>query len=241
MYRDPLGYKCIQCPQQQGILGLASGLHLPAAPGGGGCAKQADPAKLANTTMRPLNCSRCRNHGYLVAVQGHAGKCPWKQCNCEKCCLITEHRAIMAAQKQLKKQASEEDRKLPAASSLRPRPPLAASGDLEPGAEGPGAAYLLERPPRGPSPRACAFQPVLGGRGPMGANDPAALARPSSLRPQLRVEAAGQAGSGPLEPMPGPPPPPFASGKTPGPLPTSGAMGSAQGCGLPAPHVPGPG
>lgn len=192
---------------------------------------KADPAKLADKMLRTPNCSRCRNHGYLVAVKGHAGKCRWKQCNCEKCYLITERQKIMAAQKMLKKQASEEDRELASraaaiapASSLRPLPPLTAPGDLEPGPEGRAAAYLLERPPRGPSPGPSAFQPVLGGRGHMGPSDPAAVARPSFVRPQLGAEAAGQGGSGPLEPsrplqpMPRPPPPPFAFGKTPRPL-----------------------
>lgn len=187
---------------------------------------KADPAKLA-TMLRTPNCSRCRNHGYLVAVKGHAGKCRWKQCNCEKCYLITERQKIMAAQKMLKKQASDEDRELASraaaiapASSLRPLPPLAASGDLEPGPEGRAAAYLLERPPRGPSPGPSAFQPVVGGRGHMGPNDRAAVARPSFVRPPLRAETAGQGGPGPLEPsrplQPMPrPPPPFAYGKIP--------------------------
>lgn len=186
---------------------------------------QAEPAKLA-TMLRTPNCSRCRNHGYLVAVKGHAGKCRWKQCNCEKCYLITERQKIMAAQKMLKKQASDEDRELASraaaiapASSLRPLPPLGASGDLEPGPESRAAAYLLERPPRGPSPGPSAFQPVVGGRGHMGPNDRAAVARPSFVRPPLGAEAAGQGGPGPLEPsrppQPRPPPPPFAFGKIP--------------------------
>nr|KAF6381712.1 DMRT like family B with proline rich C-terminal 1 [Pipistrellus kuhlii] len=168
---------------------------------------KADPAKAAKMLRTP-NCARCRNHGYLVAVKGHAGKCRWKQCNCEKCFLITERQKIMAAQKMLKKQASEEDRELASraaaigpASSLRPLPPLTAAGDLEPGPGGRVAAYLLERPPRGPSPGPSAFQPVLGGRGHMGPSDLAAVARPSSVRPLLGPEAAaGQGGAGPQEP-----------------------------------------
>ncbi|XP_005878744.1 PREDICTED: doublesex- and mab-3-related transcription factor B1 [Myotis brandtii] len=84
---------------------------------------KADAAKLA-TMLRTPNCSRCRNHGYLVAVKGHAGKCRWKQCNCEKCYLITERQKIMAAQKMLKKQASDEDRELASrAAALAPPPP----------------------------------------------------------------------------------------------------------------------
>nr|KAF6443498.1 DMRT like family B with proline rich C-terminal 1 [Molossus molossus] len=177
---------------------------------------KADPARAADKMLRTPNCSRCRNHGFLVAVKGHAGKCRWKQCSCEKCYLITERQKIMAAQKMLKKQASEEDQELASraaaiapASSLRPLPPLAAPGDLEP--EGRAAAYLLERPPRGPSPGPSAFQPVLAGRGHVGASEGAAAAMPGFVRPQLRAEAAGRGGPGhpemrrPLRPVPSPP------------------------------------
>ncbi|XP_019598336.2 doublesex- and mab-3-related transcription factor B1 [Rhinolophus sinicus] len=171
--------------------------------------------------LRTPKCSRCRNHGFLVPVKGHAGKCRWKQCTCEKCYLIAERQKIMAAQKMLKKQASEEEHELASgatavasASSLHPLPQLAASGDAEPaGPEGRAATYVLERPPRGPSPGPSAFQPVLGGRGHMGPSERAAVAVPSLVGPQLGVEAAGRGGPGRLElrrPMRPVPSPPFA-------------------------------
>ncbi|XP_048208076.1 doublesex- and mab-3-related transcription factor B1 [Perognathus longimembris pacificus] len=68
-----------------------------------------DLAKLADNTLRTPKCSRCRNHGFLVPVKGHSGKCSWKHCTCEKCYLITERQKIMAAQKVLKKQGAEEE------------------------------------------------------------------------------------------------------------------------------------
>lgn len=189
-----------------------------AAPRGGGCARKADLAKLLDKMLRTPKCSRCRNHGFLVPVKGHAGKCRWKQCTCEKCYLITERQKIMAAQKVLKKQASEEEQELASgaaaaapATSLQPVPPLAVSGDAEPGPEGRAAAYLLERPPRGPSPGPSAFQPVLGGRGHMGPSDRAAVAMPSFVGPHFGAEAAGRGGPGrleirrPLRPVPSPP------------------------------------
>uniref|UniRef100_A0A8D2A7L9 DM domain-containing protein n=1 Tax=Sus scrofa TaxID=9823 RepID=A0A8D2A7L9_PIG len=176
--------------------------------------------------LRTPKCSRCRNHGFLVPVKGHAGKCRWKQCTCEKCYLITERQKIMAAQKLLKKQASEEEQEValgaqgpqlasgPAAavlgSSFRPLPTLAASGDPE----GRAAPGFLERPPRGPSPGPSAFQPVLGGRGHVGPRERAAAAAAvmsGSLGPQLGAEAAGRGFSGrlelrrPLRPVPSPP------------------------------------
>nr|XP_012631758.1 doublesex- and mab-3-related transcription factor B1 isoform X2 [Microcebus murinus] len=183
-------------------------------PRGGGCAMKADSAKLADKMLRTPKCSRCRNHGFLVPVKGHAGKCRWKQCICEKCYLITERQKIMAAQKMLKRQASEEEDEVTLGAqglelasgaaaagpgaSLRPLPPLAASRDAE-------------RPPRGPSPGPSAFQPVLGGRGHVGPSERAALAMPYPLGPQLGAEAAGSGGYGrlelrrPLRPMPSPP------------------------------------
>lgn len=197
-----------------------------AAPRGGGCARKAELAKLADKMLRAPKCSRCRNHGFLVPVKGHAGKCRWKQCTCEKCYLITERQKIMAAQKVLKKQASEEEPELASGAtavapepSLHPLPQLAASEDAELGPEGRAAAHLLERPPRGPSPGPSAFQPVLGGH--MGPSERAAVAVPSLVGPQLGVEAAGRGGPGLLElrrPIRPIPRPPFADfGKTPRP------------------------
>lgn len=215
----------------------------------------ADLTKQAKKMLRTPKCSRCRNHGFLVPVKGHAGKCRWKQCTCEKCYLITERQKIVAAQKMLKKQASGEEQEValcaqgpqlaPGGAAATPGPsfcpllPLAPLGDAQPGPSGQAAACLPERPPRGQSPSPSAFQPVLGGhnRGHVGLSEQAARARPSSLEPQLTAEAAGRGYPGCLElrrlPRPVPSPPFTDFGKIPGALSLCPAVGSS-----PPPHFP---
>lgn len=214
---------------------------------------KADRTKQADKMLRTPKCSRCRNHGFLVPVKGHAGKCRWKQCTCEKCYLITERQKIMAAQKVLKKQAPGEEQEVAlgaqgpqlasgsAAANPGPRfyplPPLAVLGDAQLGPTGQAAACFPERPPRGWSPGTSAFQPILGGR--MGLSEHAARARPSSLEPQLAAEATGRGYPGCLElrrpPRPVPSPLLADFGKIPGAPSFCPATGSSLGCRLPAP------
>ncbi|KAM6217043.1 doublesex- and mab-3-related transcription factor B1 [Rhynchocyon petersi] len=163
--------------------------------------------------LRTPKCSRCRNHGFLVPVKGHSGRCRWKQCTCEKCYLISERQKIMAAQKVLKRQSSEEEEQVAGVAQgpelvtgATAAVPMAAAPDsgfrqLLPAAS---TSSYPERPPRGPSPGPSAFQPVLSGRG--GHVGPrAAVAMASS------VEAAGKGVPSNPEPyrplLPGPSPP----------------------------------
>lgn len=180
-----------------------------AASGSGGCVWKQSLPKLDDKMLRTPKCSRCRNHGYLVPVKGHAGKCRWKQCICDKCYLITERQKIMAAQKVLKTQAAEEQVATIGTQGpqLPPRAPVAAATALSssicplpraaPGGAGPGpaATCFLERPPQARSPGPSTFQLVPSGRpGPStfqpGSGCPGGLHdRPPAWLSQLRPQA----------------------------------------------------
>lgn len=142
---------------------------------GDGCAMNADLTKQAKKMLRTQVLSRCRNHGFLVPVKGHAGKCRWKQCTCEKCYLITERQKIVAAQRCLK-QASGESRRWPCAhrdpSWPGARPPQAQASarcslapweTSQPGPRAKRRPFSLEMLPRGA--RAPARVPSSAGSG----------------------------------------------------------------------------
>ncbi len=58
--------------------------------------------KTAEKAARNPKCARCRNHGFIVQLKGHSGKCQFKQCLCWKCSLINERTRILASQRRIR-------------------------------------------------------------------------------------------------------------------------------------------
>lgn len=74
----------------------------------------------AEKAARNPKCARCRNHGLVVPLKGHSGKCQFRPCVCWKCSLIAERTKILASQRRIKtgnvKESPSDDRPKPSRS-----------------------------------------------------------------------------------------------------------------------------
>lgn len=78
--------------------------------------------------VRNPKCARCRNHGFVVQLKGHAGKCPFSPCDCWKCSLITERTKIMAIQRRMGK--NQKDKYLSSSSPKETQPQASRRAEI---------------------------------------------------------------------------------------------------------------
>ncbi|XP_042370565.1 doublesex- and mab-3-related transcription factor 1-like, partial [Plectropomus leopardus] len=57
----------------------------------------------AEQSRRQPKCTRCRHHGIIIPKKGHMKHCPFLQCDCWACYIITQRTRITAVQRNQKK------------------------------------------------------------------------------------------------------------------------------------------
>ncbi|XP_056270049.1 doublesex- and mab-3-related transcription factor B1-like [Pseudoliparis swirei] len=156
--------------------------------------------------LRKPKCTRCRHHGIIIPQKGHVRFCPFVECGCCKCFLVTQRTRLTALQRSRKNASNQPQRKQqrPAVSQVE----LAAEGTRSTGAReddaGLSAAFGAQDPPRDGVPgRAAATGPRDGVPGRAAATGPrdgvpgrAAATGPSSLDIQSRAAAGRPTSAG---------------------------------------------
>lgn len=149
-------------------------------------------SKSCQPTRKPT-CTRCRHHGIIVQRKGHMKFCPYLNCGCWRCFLITQRTRITALHRsqggdQLSPQDTEQQ-------------PCAQTGEVRPTAEG----TVSGSAPDGGASQSAALQLLI--------SEPSggAAAAAAGCPPDLRSRPAAVDGGGPAS----------ASGEEPSGTPSS--------------------
>lgn len=143
-------------------------------------------SKSCQPTRKPT-CTRCRHHGIIVQRKGHMKFCPYLNCGCWRCFLITQRTRITALHRsqggdQLSPQDTEQQ-------------PCAQTGEVRPTAEG----TVSGSAPDGGASQSAALQLLISE--PSGGAAAAAAGCPPDLRSRpAAVEGGGPASASSEEP-----------------------------------------
>ncbi|KAM7373517.1 hypothetical protein PAMP_008362 [Pampus punctatissimus] len=91
----------------------------------------------ASQQPRQPKCTRCRHHGIIVPQKGHVKFCPFTNCDCWKCYLITQRTRITTLQRNMNRAQKKEQR--PGASGVTPAAERTSSSAAQTGGARPWA------------------------------------------------------------------------------------------------------
>lgn len=65
--------------------------------------KEQNPMVVPSEKRRELKCTKCRNHGFVHPLRGHVRLCPFVNCPCWDCELVTHRNQIKALKSKIAK------------------------------------------------------------------------------------------------------------------------------------------
>ncbi|KAK9526517.1 hypothetical protein VZT92_015214 [Zoarces viviparus] len=160
----------------------------------------------ATEQPRKPKCTRCRNHGIIVPKKGHVKCCPFLNCDCWKCDIITRRTRITTLQRSLKKASKNpqnKEQRLGVHTAVSAGKPAAEEtcSALAPDEEGLSAALGTD----GATERAAAnrSKPAAGGQTSAGLDSGEVVPFTSSEEePHTRFNGPYFGGFGPAAPLP---------------------------------------
>ncbi|KAM6903848.1 doublesex- and mab-3-related transcription factor 1-like [Lycodopsis pacificus] len=160
----------------------------------------------ATEQPRKPKCTRCRTHGIIVPQKGHVKCCPFLNCDCCKCYIITQRSRSTALQRSLKKASKNpqnKEQRLGVHTAVSAGKPAAEEtcSTVAPDEEGLSAAFCTD----GATERAAAnrSKPAAGGQTSAGLDSGEVVPFTSSEEePRTRFNAPYFGGFGPAAPLP---------------------------------------